>query len=514
MKLFLKTISMILVILVSISIISPGSYAFAEENIINKKTILFQPTENPMVENSLLILFKDGKFPKNITKQVKGSLQANYIKEVPEIGLVKIDFKDSSQLNEGRRYINGRFSGEIQAIGHDTKVKPTPIGNKKLYPGNQPSLYNIKKSPENYTLLSTENGIFSNWRWDIDLLTHQRQSYAIQKGNHRVKVAILDSGIDFNHPDLKNNILSKGRSFVPGQDTTQDYLGHGTMVAGTIAANGNLMGVGPNLGIVPYAVINGQTGDGESSWTIEAIIQAAKDGMDVINLSLGTYKSLTINEDRTTILAYEKAILFAKKMGTVVVASSGTEGFNIGDPKKLAEQKGLKDDLQIHAPGGLPGVITVSATNRDNKLADYSNYGWNVDVAAPAGDYGPLWTTENKMDLRYMTLTTYPTNLPQSALNDILGFPPGYVFMTGTSLAAPKVSATVALIIAELKEKTGKNIHSPFLVQQILYKSVNDAGAPGKDQQYGYGIIDTYQALKNTQTMLKINNGQFKNIDY
>ena len=143
-------------------------------------------------------------------------------------------------------------------------------------------------------------------------------------------------------------------------------------------------------------------------------------------------------------------------------------------------------------PGGLEGVITVSASNKDEKLPFYSNYGQNIDFAAPSGDYGPTWETEGTIDLSYLLLTTYPTNLEQSELSKYFGFDKGYEFNAGgTSLAAPKVTATVALIISKYKEKYGVKP-----TEQTVMKILKD-GATNTDNklQFGNGIINAKNSL-------------------
>nr|WP_239589640.1 S8 family serine peptidase [Metabacillus crassostreae] len=314
----------------------------------------------------------------------------------------------------------------------------------------------------------------------------------MEKGNHNVKVAVVDSGIDFNHPDLAPNIIDKGKSFVPGITTTQDYLGHGTMVSGVIAANGNIQGVAPEVGLVPYKVFHTDAAD--SMWIIEAIVEAAKDDMDVINLSLGTYKSIKNKEDHAVIEAYRRAAKYATKEGSIIIASSGTDGYDMSKPKDLAKQLGEPGDAQIHLPGGgLSEVVTVSATNNVDQLAYYSNFGRQVNIAAPAGDYGENYETTGQMQLAAMTITTYPLNIPQSELSKYVGFEHGYEFMTGTSLAAPKVSAVAALIIAEYQEKYNKK-PTVKQIKKYLYKGASRVAAPKRE--VGVGIVNAHESLK------------------
>ncbi|MCB2357158.1 S8 family serine peptidase [Clostridium estertheticum] len=339
------------------------------------------------------------------------------------------------------------------------------------------------------------NNQYEVWRWDIDKVTNNRESYKIQQGNHKVKVAIIDSGIDQNHPDLKDNLISS-KSFVPGSKSLEDSLGHGTMVAGEISANGNVKGVAPKIAIASYKVFDGN--DCNSIWVINAIIQAANDNMDVINLSLGTYKSLLNKNDLAMLLAYKRAIAYAQSKNCVVVSASGTEskGMDISNPFNLAQELGHEKDLGIYLPGCLPNVITVSATNKDDKLASYSNYGYNVGIASPAGDYGPNWTTQKIANLKYMALVTYPTNLPQSQLSSSIGLKQGYEFIEGgTSIAAPKVSAAAALLILEYNEKYGFK-PSVLEVEKLLYDGATPGAEGSNPLYYGKGILNVENSLK------------------
>lgn len=342
--------------------------------------------------------------------------------------------------------------------------------------------------------MSSLNNKYETWRWDIDKITNNRKSYKIQQGNHTVKVAIIDSGIDENHPDLKNNIISN-KSFIPKNNSLEDTFGHGTMVAGEIAANGNVKGVAPRIGIASYKVFDGT--NCESIWVINAIIEAANDGMDVINLSLGTYKSILDKKDIYILLAYKKAIEYAQSKNCIVITASGTrlKGVDISNPFKLSKNLGNKNDLKIYLPGGLPNVITVSATNKNDELAYYSNYGNTVQIAAPAGDYGPNYQTQKITNFKYMTLVTYPTGLPQSQLSLSMGFKKGYEFIEGgTSIAAAKVSAAAALLIAQYNETYGFK-PSRLKVEKLLYDGVTPAVKRDTEIYFGKGILNVENSL-------------------
>lgn len=109
--------------------------------------------------------------------------------------------------------------------------------------------------------------LYKNWGWDVKAVTEGGKSYELHRGSRNVEIAVVDTGIDLEHPDLKESIVRPGQSFVPNSPSTDDNNGHGTMTAGMISANGELLGVGPGLGIVPYKVMDKDAG--QFSWMIE-----------------------------------------------------------------------------------------------------------------------------------------------------------------------------------------------------------------------------------------------------
>ena len=452
---------------------------------------------NDIETDSYVYVLQENGNHQHMIEDVKEKYPTLKVDAINEINIITISSDDQNILENAHEYVKQNYQSIVEEASQE---KPVTIKEFKLPSFPTLPIVNQLSRQRTFSLSAHEQtkqiqeiespNIYAPWRWDINKVTSNGESYAIQEGNHDVKIGIVDSGIDINHPDLKDNIISPGKSLVPGVSSMEDQIGHGTMVAGTIAANGKIKGISPKIGIVPYKVFEGYSAD--SSWIIKAIIEAADDDMDIINLSLGTYKSLKSKEDRAIYTAYKRAISYANKKGSLLVASSGTDGYDMTSPTKLAKQMGVEGDAQVHMPGGLPQVVTVSASTRDDQLAYYSNYGAQVDLAAPAGDYGPNFADKQQISLEYMTLTTYPTTLPQSELGKWLEFEPGYEFMIGTSLAAPKVSATAALIIAEYQEKFDKK-PSPAVIQRYLYEGATDGD--GTKKQLGKGIVNAKQSL-------------------
>jgi hypothetical protein len=261
-----------------------------------------------------------------------------------------------------------------------------------------------------------------------------------------VTVAVLDTGINANHIDFSGKVIL-GPDYGDGDNDPTDTDGHGTHVASIIAANADsngAIGVAPDAKILAIKVFaNG--GGTSSSITAKAIDYAIASGAKVINMSLG---SANVFADLPDILStdslYLHAISKASDNGVVVVTSAGNDTTNM-----------------IGYPRGSSDAIMVSALRSDDKLTPFSSHGGSVSISAPgyniyAADYS---TTE------------------------------GYVFKSGTSMAAPIVSGAVALLLE--KDSTLK----PSEVKDILQNSAKDLGASGYDSLYGYGKIDIASAM-------------------
>lgn len=261
-----------------------------------------------------------------------------------------------------------------------------------------------------------------------------------------VTIAIVDTGVALNHPDLKDNLVLGYNAITQSeaQGATKDNNGHGTHVAGIAAAERNgvgIIGVAYQAKIMPIKAID-STGDGYDDAIAAGIVWAADHGAQIINLSIGSEKSSDI---------LRQAVAYAYNKGCLLVAAAGNY-----DPES-------EGNPGVSYPGSDPHVLAITATDKNDNIANYSDTGPEVGLAAP-GDliYSDWW---DKAD------------------------GPGYTYDSGTSMAAPFVAGEAALIWSQ---------HlgwSRDQVIQVLEAGSRDLGTPGRDNDYGYGLVDVKLAL-------------------
>ncbi|MBI2632688.1 S8 family peptidase [Candidatus Pacearchaeota archaeon] len=290
-------------------------------------------------------------------------------------------------------------------------------------------------------------------------------------GNNGVgkKIVILDSGIEYNHPELSSSYLG-GKDFVNSDSDPLDDNGHGTHVAGIITADGisaAAKGVAPDAGIIAGKVLD-ESGAGFFSDIIDGIYWAVDgdDGIagdvcnidnstglttctnddfkaDAISMSLGTgspylYKGFCDN----VYPALTNAIKYAKEHGTLTVVAAGNSG-NAG----------------VSLPGCISYSTTVGAVDFNDKIASFSGRGKSLDIVAPGVSIYSTWLNR------------------------------AYAIASGTSMATPMVSGTVALIKSQHPDWT------PAKVEDALFKTAKNLGKSGKDNNSGWGRVDAYSAV-------------------
>ena len=300
---------------------------------------------------------------------------------------------------------------------------------------------------EDIRLFATDSG--ANTQIKADLVQASGN-----KGTGR-KIAILDTGYNYNHPELSSSYLG-GKDFVNSDNDPLDDNGHGSHVAGIITADGvdpKAKGVAPDAGIISAKVLDAQ-GGGYFSDSVAAIYWAidGPDGtygtgdefsVDAISMSLGSSAPYLYKGTCDTVMPDMKtAIDYARSKGVLVVVAAG----NSGNPG-------------VSIPGCISTATTIGAVDKLDKIASFSGRGSAVDLTAPGVS---IWSS-------------------------VLGT--NYASYSGTSMATPAVSGVVALI---------KSAHSGYTASQVetsLTKTAKDLGKAGKDTIFGYGRVDAQAAV-------------------
>jgi subtilisin family serine protease len=391
-----------------------------------------------------------------ISSYIGNSLYNNYVAKVDNLEKLSLRNRVGGffrQIGIGRNY----YGGYVIVIGnasHDDIINQIKDieNNEKEPPKNVQTIEPIDRTTVNddFSLKDVDknNNVTVNdpgykYEWYIPY-TKSDKAWSLVNQKREVKVAVLDTGVDYTHPDLKNKVLvNEGYNFAGNNYNVMDYDGHGTHVSGIIAAEANnsigLAGVTGNLDvkILPVKVLNSD-GEGDTVSVVKGILYAVDNGADIINLSLGI---------KTKVELIAQAIDYAKSKGVFVVTASGNDNEN-------------SDDFSPAGDGG----YTVAAMNYNYKKASFSDYGNSVKVAAPG----------------VKILSTVPG---------------GYEAWDGTSMAAPVVSGIAAMLKAENPDLT------PAQMEDVLDSTATDIMYQGKDQATGYGLVNAYEAVKKVKAM-------------
>lgn len=316
--------------------------------------------------------------------------------------------------------------------------------------------------------------------WCFDAI-NAKNAWSYEKGNEQIIMALIDSGVDYNHPDLKDNIWintgeipdngidddqngfiddwqgwdftdtqlegATGDATVPDNDPV-DELGHGTHCMGIMnARTNNNTGIsgtcwfgktmnlraGFNLGSAGYL---------EDDDVTAAIIYAVDNGAQIISISWGDTQLSPIIED---------ACSYAYQNGVVLIASSGNDS------------GGLTNDYKLFYPAALENVIAVGAIDEDDIMCNFSCHGEGLDMVAPG------------------------LNIYSTALNS------DYGMQSGTSSSAPFVVGAAALLLSNRPELSNADVYN------ILKNSCKDLGPDGYDNEYGFGVVNTNEVLYNSE---------------
>ncbi|MDE0200263.1 MAG: S8 family serine peptidase [Caldilineaceae bacterium] len=292
----------------------------------------------------------------------------------------------------------------------------------------------------------TPNDPFYDRQWALAKIEAEA-AWKVSTGSN-VIVAVIDSGVDLDHPELSARVL-EGYDFVNGDTVADDDYGHGTLVAGVVAAAAHnergIAGLAWDAQILPVKVLDNQ-GQGVSSNLTCALYWAANEGADVINISIISFGPS---------FGMQSAINYAANEGALIFSASGNL-YEQGNP--------------VTYPAALDNVIAVGATDKNDAHAWFSSAGTFVDVAAPGvGIYSPFPPTHEE-----------------------------YRSVNGTSLATPHVVGLAALVLSAAPGLSSEE------VEEVIQQSAVDLGDASKDDKFGHGRIDASAAMSLTISSLPV----------
>lgn len=369
---------------------------------IEEPVYSIQSADEPLMKSASLMksgfTIADSLFGQDVgtfaVQQLDSDVMATAIEKMGLVYLVEYSVKDYKSIDSAKK--------ALQKTLDDLGLNVRYISeNRKVYASETAIVEDV-----------SVQAIHNNQRWHYDMIKVS-QAWGITTGSNSVRIGVLDTGIDSNHPSLSNLVnTSLGRSFVDG--TTIDRHGHGSHVAGTIASYGSVSGVMQNATLIPVKVLS-DSGTGSIYGIQQGILHAANTRADVINMSLdiGGY-------DR----GIDEAIQTAVSLGTIVVAATGNDGRS-----------------SISYPAANSGSIAVGSVTSSRTRSSFSNYGPGLDVMAPGSNI----------------YSTYPNGQ--------------YTTMSGTSMATPHVAGVVGLM------KSVNPSLTPAAARAILRNTAQPAGS-------------------------------------
>jgi lantibiotic leader peptide-processing serine protease len=473
--------------------LDPTSATVAPSKAASASTVSATGALDAGIAGNYLVRFKGNAIPTDFAAKV-ASMGGEVIFAHAGVGVAAVSGLD----NAGADLLAAR--SDVQAVDADAYTT--------LEQPADATVESAALTPDSPTAPST--AFFFPRQWNMRAISAPAAWAAGALGSSTTRVGIVDTGIDYLHPDLYGRVdLNASRSFLsaaenarvqalyPGANPIADLNYHGTHVAATVASNGlAAAGVTSKVTLVglkvcvPGTAANNYTATCPTSGTLSAILYASDIGLDVINMSLGGYfervdASARGGNGPSFLATINRVMNYANRKGTLVVVSAGNSAIDLDhDGNGYASYCSAAGVVCVSATGPTAQASTNGPWTNVDALAYYSNYGRSaISVAAPGGNFSAVYAACSGF-------TIYPPLAPCKSrfYNPTTGaWSASVVGLAGTSMAAPHVTGTAALI-------AGRVGHNPSQIQARLEQSADDLGQPGTDPAYGKGRINVAHA--------------------
>lgn len=409
------------------------------DNLHNSLKTGPQNKTKPFVSGQVLIKFRSF-LPRYMRQMALTAYQSETIKIIPKVDIYQLKIPEYTSVEEMVYLMNMNpfiEYAEPNYMAHITVTPNDPLFNLQYYLSNTGQMIgSVPGSPQG--------------KESADI--HAPSGWEEETGKDSVIIGFVDTGLDFDHPELQNKYVSRGKDFVNDDDDATDDNGHGTHIASIAAADTNngigIAGVAWNCKILPAKAIDA-TGVGSYANIIDATRWLADNGAHIINLSIGGDAASSALED---------AMKYAYRLGVVVIAAAGNSSSDVLYPAAY--------DLYC---------LAVASTDYNDAHASWSNTGPQVDVAAPGE----------------RILGCVPTWYPAQVWGDFDIDP--YAYGYGTSSSCPQVAGLAALIKSLKPDLSARDIMN---IIRYSADDVNQNLFPGVDDYIGYGRVNIEKALR------------------